>query len=798
MEVNKYTSMKNWVNNQIIPTKDDERLYLVCKSAALATLITAIFYFLWPDKIPAPLISNQLLPESARQFEMVDASPQTNSYFIFLFSIALLIIWFEFKNIWSTKEACYSLWKNYLSVGGVVLGIILLVFLGHDKIVLLKATLIALLILAVVMVTKSTWYKHVRIPISFFAIFIAIIVAVSIYNEEINNLLIVKGSVIVLLTLTFARLAKTQYFHHLRVTNSKLIIIFSIFTIVYLYYGGNRVSVLLIVGVVLLGFISVIILSWLSGWVNERRKISDYLVAVTALLISAFFIPVILSERNLSGFSASGLSFKAFHIEVVFAGYADALTFGKQLFSDITPNYGYIVPVLIAGWQRQFGLVEFGGLLHIIELANALFILATFILIWRLSNKNWIPTLFGLIIVFSWLASSGAVMYPNMSAIRHMNFIVGLWAAFILYKYEFKQSYMWLGPMCVYLLLFNLETGIAVSGGIIAGFYFRNRNILLKSWLVKGHLVLVFTIGVLVTLFISVLVSRLLLGTWPGLPDNAFNAISHLATGQGAMGLWEPLKPFVLLMLGHASFVLIHAFSQGRQLGRRGSFRVMIATSILAWFPYYIVRPNDWGLWTLEVLYLYLIIDLFRVSRVFMLGRVGYSRLIPVVVLIFIVPTFFIQVNISRFNSILSNIRSSSSEVKQTYLLSGVLVNQSIKNEISERASFISSSDKNLVFVSSTPLFLTRLSGVNDKVSIPGVVNGLHTISRHKKLIEILTRRNEFYIESENSIFGSIKDNKEYMKRLRVDLRRNNYKISREIKGWEHWEKVNDVNKVKI
>ncbi len=476
-----------------------------------------------------------------------------------------------------------------------------------------------------------------------------------------------------------------------------------------------------------------------------------------------------------------------FHMNYLY-GPGDELAAGERLFSEVMPRLSVVVAVLLAAWQRTFGFVSMGALFHLNSQINILFALLTFGLLVRICRGVRVSALLGLVVAFSWLHPyHGSVLCPNQSAVRHLNFVWGLWAIFILLRLPLRKATLWLGPLCVALLAYNIETGVSVTAGAIAAVLVRHRGTLISSPGERIAAARRFALASLAMALALFAIAGLVLPAWPRIPapSELLKTISTFASGYG--GGWEPLGPFTLLLIGHAAWVLFEAAARPQSCGRRGAFRVAVATSILAWLPYYVNRADEWNLWVLGVLYGYLLVDLFRLARLSFDRRPRSRGVLSAAVIALVILPHFWAVNVDSLKGFYDAEVSTHRSNKP--VVSGVRLRLSLALELQERAAMLRQETGRPLYVTGFPFLMTRLSGRRSALPVGDALFSIFTRAEYAGLLQALQESERILLDSPLSKAGTMSTHSSYMGGLRRDLSSMGFSMVREDRSWEIWER---------
>jgi hypothetical protein len=493
--------------------------------------------------------------------------------------------------------------------------------------------------------------------------------------------------------------------------------------------------------------------------------------------------------RDLSSYAPDALAMVDWHMSYVF-GTADQLASGGRLFGDVTPRIGLVAPVALAAWQRAFGSLSMGQLIHLSGLVNALFLLLTFALYARLSGGFRPPAVLGLLIALSWLhAQHASTLFPNQSAVRHLNFVLGPWGAYLLLRQPFPRAIRWIGPLCALLVLYNLETGAPLAVGVAVAFWVRHRSRLLTEHPARSALLRSLVGGSLATVTCAAALARVALGRWPAIPTptRLFSTIASFASGYG--GGWEPLAPFTVLLLGHSTWVLLNASASRNSMGARPAFRCAMATGILIWFAYYANRADPWNLWTLQVLYGYLALDLFRHARAIRRSNLALAGVVSVALLLFVIAPHAAAANAPELGRFFGVDFALPASQDSGTLVSAIRVRNDLALELTHRAAWLRSLPGPVVYVTPCPFLLSKLAGVRSAMPVGDAFFGVFSRAEYERLLAELTSADRILLDSPHTALGATPSHRRYFRRLRRDLAASGYSAVAVPGGWESWQR---------
>jgi hypothetical protein len=288
------------------------------------------------------------------------------------------------------------------------------------------------------------------------------------------------------------------------------------------------------------------------------------------------------------------------------------LTAGHLLSGDnpagYPPGYG-LLPQMLVGTVAELGHpISYVGLIRIVQLGQAVFLAVLMSAVWiRTQSKavdgRVLALLVAVMLAAPWLYTLGlGVMRPNLSGFRCLLMVVASLIAGLACRARPLPAGAMIGATAAIAPLYNLETGVGVIAGLGVAWLLRVRSLSLATQAASAAAGFAAFAAVLVafgTLYWAIV------GAIPSAVGvlSLFDNIRLFASG--FLGLAPELRPIVLVILLHASYVLVAAI---RSILNRGypapaPMDAAVATMILGWLPYYVNRPFDWNLWVVVSLY---------------------------------------------------------------------------------------------------------------------------------------------------------------------------------------------------
>jgi hypothetical protein len=260
-------------------------------------------------------------------------------------------------------------------------------------------------------------------------------------------------------------------------------------------------------------------------------------------------------------------------------------------------GYGYLLSIVKALVERLGGPLTFAGDVRLVQAVNVLFAL---VLLWACHAWDRTRPLLGLLtlaLVLPWVHNNHqAIFFPNQSGLRYVFFPL----AIVLLRWSHRlaphRAAPAAGAFATLALLWNLETGVAVTAAVVVHLVVRSGPVLRGGWLRPA---LHFGAGCAAAGVVVGLLSGLGLGIWPvefGIPRK----LIERTTAGLAYGYPLSVDLLATLVFGCAIWAVLDlaaAWRSGSPEARTidcGALGVIT----LIWAPYYVLQPNPWNLWS--------------------------------------------------------------------------------------------------------------------------------------------------------------------------------------------------------
>ena len=333
---------------------------------------------------------------------------------------------------------------------------------------------------------------------------------------------------------------------------------------------------------------------------------------VAAAYLAALVIPGFIRPLPLIVQTPYDLAQVELHLAMVVQP-SSALAAGFRLFSDITPEYGVLMPVIVGAFERHSGFLDVAGQVRLVQLSQVAFLMLAVVVLYKV-RLQFLPALLPLAMVGPYLSAAGlALWHPNQSGVRYLGFPIGLLTLQLVGRWRVSRQAAILGFVGALLVLLNFETGIALVCGF--GFYIylqwqepRLRQLAaIFSWAALGSIAALAIFWLIYRLGMD---HSLTPGSFvKGLRDYAGRLARHFSGSllftAGSRNANLGYVPLALAMLLHGSYlVLLSALrARRRSLTHNELFVAASSLMLVIWLGYYFNFPAWWNLWIPLFLY---------------------------------------------------------------------------------------------------------------------------------------------------------------------------------------------------
>jgi hypothetical protein len=481
------------------------------------------------------------------------------------------------------------------------------------------------------------------------------------------------------------------------------------------------------------------------------------------------------------------------HLETHYSmvlGAAERLIQGGTLLKNVSINYGLFSPILIVALDEMFGRFNLADYVRLQQFANIIFF--TFVMLAYGKTAKWQMHIlfFGTLLILPWINNLPEwVATPNQTGLRFLGFSLTL--LFFSYCSSFSANFRSIiaGALASFCIFLNTETGIILFIVLIAFVFFNNTPQKWGNFLAKIVLFLfTFSITSAVLLFFTTKV----LATPPQFEDfiKLFQNMLMFLGGFGGTKL--PFLSVGLVLLCHAGYIVIRSTIKWgfSSLNLIETVRMCVALTMIGWLAYYFNRPDTQNLWTIIVLYGYLLIPLLDrkylklVSTSFPRMRIAIPLVLVIITLLPLTIKFHMK-SIPKTANYLKEIYKQDRITTDTY--SGVILKKDVVNYLERKARFIKSLPKNLKFEFMTAFsFTIPIESQHSSLGLPQdiFIEVLRKTDQKYLLKKLIASQPDQVLFDDYSIFGGNLTNWEsYYERWKARIS-TDYRLERTTDGW--------------
>lgn len=375
---------------------------------------------------------------------------------------------------------------------------------------------------------------------------------------------------------------------------------------------------------IILVFLAACVFAGGMGWLVNRQRCREWTISINlekfartrlVFLVVAilFLMPVLVGLRKVPDFSQrdqAHLAITNMHFSFI-VGHADKLSQGDKLFETVSPKYGMLITVFVAGLEKaKGGLVSLGSMIRMMQVSELLYLFIALLLYWRWSGRRLLLVILPMLFLVKWFYSSSYAPVPmNHSPIRTAGIIVALVVVFHMQRVPLWGLGLACGGLSALALLNNVESGLACTVGLAAFLFIRTRKFGSPVFPVWTKMVSWFFAGFALVWLVFSLVCYRVLGVHfgvSGLTEYVFPAF------RGAAGAWatnDPVGWWPVFMFLHVSMVVVYSAMAPRYTFK-DAYRCGLGVMFLVWFAYFVNRPDPTYLCSFYFLYGFLVVDL--------------------------------------------------------------------------------------------------------------------------------------------------------------------------------------------
>ena len=537
------------------------------------------------------------------------------------------------------------------------------------------------------------------------------------------------------------------------------------------------------------------------AWATLRGN--PWWVLICLGLISIATAPGVFISRDLSHLSAMDFASVQWHYDYTM-GAGDRLASGQKLFEEVTPALGILPAIILGGWQKHLGLLDFGSRQDLLRWAALVFLLTTMFAYSTYARGLYAFAAVGLLLLIPYLhfatppgARYPSLLYPNQSAWRSIGFAMCPLGLLLVRHAHLRTQSAVAGGLGALAFLLNTESGIALSAGMATfvltqlwSHPMRQRQRTQNVWSPLLAAISSFFAVVL----IAVLLHRAVLGSWANLARTGSLLTTMKAFSSGYGGQRMTWQPVAALIAFHSSYVIVWTCLAGGARGFRSAFRCALAVTMIVWFAYYANRPDDWNLWTFISLYTFFIIDLM----ILLLGRrqVPTGHWLPkafagVALWCVVLPHLVLSGRTAAREMVRTIAHATTMDApSQTMQVSGIDLPIALAQALTERADAARRTGTNTApaVLSAYTYFISTITGTYAPIPFGDPFNEVFTPTLYDHLIDSLlsTCPSVLLFDPPGSLLVGSNAQQEYFESLRRDLLPY-YRPSGSVGTWEAW-----------
>lgn len=327
----------------------------------------------------------------------------------------------------------------------------------------------------------------------------------------------------------------------------------------------------------------------------ERAAWRRTLWWLVVLYVAVMSLPGLLTQLPLRQVGWQMMMWFDYHYSAVM-GDAMRLVEGQIPLVDFKIFYGILRQALIAAWIKLAGPLDWGDYFRIVQWAQLVHValVAWAFYLWR-PKQPWLA-LFAVLLVLPWVHPLHvAIGFPNHSAMRHLGLPLAALVLLCARGWTVTAAAWWLGATAAILMLFNPETGIAVTFGFVVFELHRTPSLSIRTLL---SLLWRFAGGAGAAAACFLLLLLVLVGRLPEL-ELWQKLIAFLVdSATGFAGRKWTFTPGFALIGAHALWLSLRlAIRRGSRVsGPEVAFLAAMAAITFAWLAYYINAPDLWNL----------------------------------------------------------------------------------------------------------------------------------------------------------------------------------------------------------
>lgn len=525
----------------------------------------------------------------------------------------------------------------------------------------------------------------------------------------------------------------------------------------------------------------------LAAWLSPRLSLHIWWLLLTAytaaVTLPGLFQPIVLAHAG-----PEALQAVEWHFDSVLGG-TYTLAAGSM---DRHIGYTYLLSLAKALVERNVGPLSFAGDIRLVQWMNVAFALGVLAACYLWDRARPLIALVTLALVLPWVHNTHFnIFFPNQSGLRFIFFPLAIVMFRCAHRLSAQHAAVAWGSFAALAILWNLETGVAVTAGVVVHLAMRCERLSPGDVLPSAAR---FLLGLAAVCVAVGLVGGLGLGLWPlgfGLPRRL---IERTATGYG-YGYQLYLDPVAVLLFGYAVWAVL-ALAAARRAGTmdaRAMDRGAIGVVTLVWAAYYVLQPHPWNVWSYLPLGGILLADNLFPESTQPSACAGFCpvlRISFVLAVTIAVPAAALGgwqtwQSLDRGSNLASVAALDSERIARR--VSGVMITAGEADRIESRAAFLAGVPADTVVVTGNSYLLPKLTGRVELFPARDPGYSATTRPQFDSLVaKIRGRSPSMLLFDDPATLATDGVHRRYFERLQAELA-DRYGLERVTSGWSIW-----------
>ncbi|WP_334524935.1 hypothetical protein [Bradyrhizobium sp. AZCC 2230] len=260
-------------------------------------------------------------------------------------------------------------------------------------------------------------------------------------------------------------------------------------------------------------------------------------------------------------------------------------------------GYGIGWNVFFAAIERMCGKLSWADDIRFVQAGNAAYAALSILTLFVWLRSRPLIALATSLLVLPWVHTLHAgIFFPNQTGFRFIFFPAVLLAIGLMRSTPLPVLTWALGVFCGLSALWNFETAIALSGGLIVYLFVRLSSLSLRTIALTTTL---FLVGVLTAAILFQLIVGLVFGFV--IPPEVFTKFA-LGRASAIRYFGQNLTPNPVMIVSFALSSWFLVYGAGVRSRRPVSIEIAegmaLATILILWAAYYLVQPDEWNCWS--------------------------------------------------------------------------------------------------------------------------------------------------------------------------------------------------------